>query len=195
MELCKIEDEDIIKFLTKKTSQRVLTLESASWLYTLARKAGEEKSICLEIGSGIGCSGIIIATAIKEKVGKLISIDSFLAPPDKSSSLWGERPWGPEVFRNNLKRFDIDPILIIGNSTEIVPLFKDKSFDLIWIDGCHEYESVKKDILNSIPKLKEDGILCGHDFRSAPDVPSNCVKKVVKKIFGDNFKVMGGRVW
>jgi len=192
----KLENEDVRNFILEKQSTNFLSSISATRLYALAKKAGERKSTCLEIGSGYGCSGVIIGTAIKEKGGKLISIDSFLTPPHyfigdkKNKESWNERN-----YRKNLKRFGIKPILIIGNSIEIVPLFRDKLFDLIWIDGGHKYKIIKKDILNSIPKLKEGGILCGHDFRSMPDVPENHVKTAVREIFGKNFKRIGGRIW
>ena len=38
-----------------------------------------------------------------------------------------------------------------------------KSFDLIFIDGLHVYEQVKKDIINSLNFLKEGGIILCHD--------------------------------
>jgi len=192
-------EEDKRRFIEEETRQTMLSLGAAAQLHVLAKKVGRRKSICLEIGSGIGASGKIIGMAIKKKNGRLFSIDSFLIPPRFLKEWGGKLSWGPEVYRKNLKRFGIDPIIIIGNSIEIVPLFKNKFFDLIWIDGCHEYKIVKNDILNSIPKLKKNGILCGHDFRREPDVPSNGVKTAVKEIFKDNFwlpkGVQGGRIW
>ena len=38
-----------------------------------------------------------------------------------------------------------------------------KKFDLIFIDGLHEYQQVRKDILNSIKCLKEGGFILVHD--------------------------------
>ncbi len=37
-------------------------------------------------------------------------------------------------------------------------------FDVIFIDGLHEYEQCQKDCLNSIKQLNEDGIILFHDF-------------------------------
>ncbi len=39
-----------------------------------------------------------------------------------------------------------------------------EKLDFVYIDGNHEYESVKKDINNYYPLLKENGLLAGHDF-------------------------------
>jgi hypothetical protein len=57
----------------------------------------------------------------------------------------------------------------------------DELYDLIYIDGSHTYEDVKKDILNSKQKLKQGGYLSGHDFNSKnPDV-----KKAVFEFFDE----------
>ena len=37
-------------------------------------------------------------------------------------------------------------------------------FDVIFIDGLHEYEQCQKDCLNSIRQLNDDGIILFHDF-------------------------------
>lgn len=38
------------------------------------------------------------------------------------------------------------------------------NLDFVYIDGCHEYEFVKKDIELYYPKIREGGIIGGHDF-------------------------------
>lgn len=45
-----------------------------------------------------------------------------------------------------------------------LPLMKENSFDIIFVDADHTYEPVKRDILNSIPLLKDGGIICGDDL-------------------------------
>lgn len=48
-----------------------------------------------------------------------------------------------------------------------IDLFKKlKQLDLIFIDGNHEYESIKFDCEFWYPRLKKDtGIICGHDYK------------------------------
>jgi predicted O-methyltransferase YrrM len=36
--------------------------------------------------------------------------------------------------------------------------------DLVFIDANHSYDYVKKDIIKYTPKLKENGLLTGHDI-------------------------------
>lgn len=47
--------------------------------------------------------------------------------------------------------------------------FSDNSYDLIYVDGCHIYEQVKRDLINYMPKVKTGGFICGHDY-PFPDV-------------------------
>ena len=43
-------------------------------------------------------------------------------------------------------------------------MFKDNSYDFIYIDPDHKYESVVKDVELYLPKLKKGGIIGGHDY-------------------------------
>lgn len=42
--------------------------------------------------------------------------------------------------------------------------FEDNSLDAVFIDANHEYESVKQDLELWYPKVKSNGIFCGHDY-------------------------------
>lgn len=54
----------------------------------------------------------------------------------------------------------------------------DGFFDFVFIDACHEYESVKEDITLWLPKVRSGGLLCGHDISMAG------VKKAVVDVLG-----------
>ena len=49
-------------------------------------------------------------------------------------------------------------------------------FDLVFIDGLHHYEQVKKDINNSLSFLKKDGVILLHDC-----LPSNVFDQAVPR--------------
>jgi hypothetical protein len=51
--------------------------------------------------------------------------------------------------------------------------------DMVFIDGDHEYEAVKRDILNARKMLKPGGILCGHDFSDAHPGVMKAVRELV----------------
>jgi hypothetical protein len=53
-----------------------------------------------------------------------------------------------------------------GYSHELVDEFEPAYFDFIYLDGCHLYESVKKDIECYVRKVQPEGVLGGHDYIS-----------------------------
>ena len=50
-----------------------------------------------------------------------------------------------------------------GPSAEMCNFVSDASVDLVFIDANHSYENCKEDILSWLPKVREGGILSGHD--------------------------------
>lgn len=79
-------------------------------------------------------------------------------------------------------------IPIKGYSYDVADQLPNNSMDLIFIDADHSYESVKKDIAAYTPKLKDNGILSGHDI----DYPG--VNKAVRELIKD-FDVGPNNVW
>ena len=79
-------------------------------------------------------------------------------------------------------------IPIKGYSYNVADQIPDNSMDLIFIDADHSYNSVKKDIEAYTPKLKDHGILAGHDI----DYPG--VNKAVHELIKD-FDVGPNNVW
>lgn len=83
-----------------------------------------------------------------QPVGPYTGKDMKLA---KSKALEALRP-----YRNRLR-------LIERATTAAAALFDDGTFDFVFIDASHDQASVEADIAAWHPKLKRDGILCGHD--------------------------------
>lgn len=55
-------------------------------------------------------------------------------------------------------------VLVRARSTEAAKTIEDGSLDFVFIDGAHDYESVKEDINAWYPKVRKGGILSGHDY-------------------------------
>lgn len=53
--------------------------------------------------------------------------------------------------------------------------------DFVYTDAAHDYENVKADILAWLPKVRENGIIAGHDYYS----PTPGVIQAVDEIFGE----------
>jgi hypothetical protein len=68
---------------------------------------------------------------------------------------------------NNIKNWNIDCITLYkgDSSTNLNNL--DISFDMIYIDGDHSYDGVKSDLKSSFLKVKNGGLICGHDYVSS----------------------------
>ena len=65
--------------------------------------------------------------------------------------------------KNKLKKYKNWEI-IQSFSKDASYLFNDQTFDFIYIDAAHDYNSVKNDIFFWFPKLKNEGVLAGHDY-------------------------------
>lgn len=75
-------------------------------------------------------------------------------------------------------------------SLEARHLFQDKSLDFVYIDGMHDYSSVYCDICAWLPKVKDGGLIGGHDFSDAfPDVP-----RAVREVF-ETFRTYEDTSW
>ncbi len=51
-----------------------------------------------------------------------------------------------------------------SDNQEIIDRFEDKTFDVIMVDGAHEYDAVLEDIRNWWPKVKDGGIMLLDDM-------------------------------
>jgi predicted O-methyltransferase YrrM len=83
-----------------------------------------------------------------------------------------------EVFLKNIEpvKDKITPIKAL--SWDGANHYKDNSLDFVFIDAAHDYESVKKDINAWLPKIKNGGVIAGHDYAWCDDV-----KKAVNEFF------------
>lgn len=77
-------------------------------------------------------------------------------------------------FKRNLKTIGVWEMIkpVKAFSTEAAMKFRklDRKIDLLFIDGGHDYRSVKADILAWKDFVKRDGMIVFHDYSSIPDV-------------------------
>ena len=139
-------------------------------------------AIFIEIGAWKGKSAVFMAEEIK-KSGKNIefyTIDLFEYTPEYNQyKKKGDNHSFYEEFMENinpLKDF-IKPIK--GKSFEEANNFQDNSIDFLFVDGDHSYKGVKKDLESWFPKIKNAGIIAGHDYTE----PSCGVKMAVDQFF------------
>ena len=86
------------------------------------------------------------------------------------------------------KKIGIDPVS--GGNIRISSdnFFKNNQdkFDLIFIDGLHQYEQVKRDVYNSLKFLNDNGVILLHDC-----MPSSFMRQAPKR----SSNIWNGDVW
>lgn len=147
----------------------------------------------VEVGSWLGHSAIYLATWLKA-IGKrafVDCVDTWAGGEDpvilKSIEQLGGTDNVFSTFMGNVYQSQLQDIInpIKASSTEAAALYPDNSIDVVFIDADHTYEAVLADIKAWYPKVKEGGIIAGHDFSFNPDFPYPGVTKAVLEFFQD----------
>lgn len=98
-----------------------------------------------------------------------------------------------KVYESVVERFKNDDRVIILRlkSVEAAQTFPDESFDWLYIDGAHDYKSVKADFNAWKNKVKVGGLLMGDDYLWAPEL-KHPVRRAVNEFIDQNrnFKVI-----
>lgn len=69
-------------------------------------------------------------------------------------------------------------VLAVGFAHDVCQFVADGSLDFVFIDGMHDYESVKQDIEDWTPKVRKGGIVSGHDYYESKSGKLGVVKAV-----------------
>jgi len=87
-------------------------------------------------------------------------------------------------FFNRLDLFQDRIILLWMDSLKAAQQVKDNSLDFIYIDANHYYQFVLANIVAWTPKVKDGGIISGHDYGYGEKERGFGVKKAVNDCFG-----------
>ena len=93
-----------------------------------------------------------------------------------------QNPYSLEAVRDLLKKFEKNVHLIQGNSNKVLKKIDMGKIDYVFLDGGHEYNTVKNDLDNCIEVIKKGGtILCDdYNLGSAPGVKKAIDEFVLK---------------
>lgn len=171
-------------------SERELT-----WLAQQAREISSRgSSVFVEIGTWKGRSARAIGDNLLDG-SYLWCVDAY----DTRSDLIDSATRGEAVFneaQSNLRDLVARRQVLLRRWDSAVA---SKSFsqasikpDFVFIDGSHDYESVRGDINAWLPLLRDGkSVLCGHDYGVYPGVG-----RAVKEAFGNSFEtVKGTSIW
>lgn len=107
----------------------------------------------------------------------LYSVDPWLSfpTPETAESFYLETQQRLAKFRERSQ-------IIRTTALDAASYFQDNFFDFVYIDSSHTYEDTQAELIAYWPKMKPNGLFCGHDY-------ANCegVKKAV-----DEFALLHG---
>jgi len=101
--------------------------------------------------------------------------------------------WASTLLHNlTLNQLFPKPIsLFLGTSGNAADMLYRGAADVVFLDGSHDYASVRHDISQWRPCVRDWGRLAGHDY----DDNWPGVKQAVDEAFGQNVRVKHGNVW
>lgn len=135
-------------------------------LYTEMVQKFPSGSKFVEVGSWKGKSAAYMAVEIINS-GKDIEfycVDTWGGSKEHQKEFDLENLY--DIFLNNMGPVENNYIPMRTTSILGSEKFGDRSLDFVFIDASHEYEDVKNDIISWLPKVKNGGILAGHDYTS-----------------------------
>ncbi len=165
------------------------------WLASQAK----QHELIVEFGSFLGRSTRALAD---NTAGRVYALDDWAGLRDQE--------WEPAVLKQLTEDFEknmhigfclhlkdhidsgkVIPITVNHSNPELLPeeWLDGNKPDMIFIDGDHKYESIKRDLVTSQKRLRPGGLLCGHDF----NWPG--VKKAVEEELTDFQIAPGTSIW
>ncbi len=130
--------------------------------YDLIRNIGPKKIV--ELGTHKGTSFFSMCQAVKDGQLRtaLYAVDTWKG--DKHSGFYDESVYLEvnKIIKAYYRKLNIRLIRLTFN--QAVKRFRDKSIDLLHIDGLHSYEAVKNDFDIWQAKVKDEGIIILHDI-------------------------------
>lgn len=167
-----------------------MSIPELAWL---SDQAAQRQRI-VEIGSYLGRSTVVMGRSTS---GEVWAIDDFRGVRDTNFSNTNNVPLLPDTFPEfqknvsqlaNVKWIRADHSDFSALPAEWVRGSDSEKPDMVFIDGSHKYDDVKRDILAWKQRLAPRGLLCGHDA----DWPG--VQQAVAELL-PQAQVVAGTIW
>lgn len=120
----------------------------------------------VEVGCWVGESTSYWAKAVRGKENaRVYAVDWFRGNPNTALDEVAHDDDIYSIFKNNMQEVGVADLIHVFymKSLDAADLVRDKSIDIVYIDACHDYFSVRDDIKAWLPKVRDGGIICGHD--------------------------------
>ena len=148
----------------------------------------------LEIGAYTGESTAIFCQNFKT----VVTVDPFLDDYDGSDRVCSEGVPMSAIYAEfcaRMSRYNNYELIKKKSDDAIQELMNNPvvhCFDVVYIDGMHQYEQVKKDILNYRDLVRKGGFVAGHDYGGGW---VGYVDKAVNEIYGEPDVVFNDTSW
>lgn len=152
-------------------------------LYDFLAQELKNNDIFVEVGGFLGKSASYIArrtTDLRKDVTIIVVDNLFGVAEPAFADVCGSVQ--AKTILDNFEAVGIETRchLLTMPSPQAANVFADNSLGAVFIDGNHDYEPAKADILAWWPKIKPGGYMCGHDYCAT--FPG--VIRAVTEIFG-----------
>lgn len=171
---------------------KIVPLEErdAKALEKVAQMVLKEGMMVVEVGSWTGMSTSILAKTVVDYHGSVFAVDHWRGNEGVSASYDFAKVYDVySIFKRNMISLGIWDIVhpLVMDSQTASQIFANGILDLVFIDADHRYEYIKKDISSWLPKLRNGGILCGHDCEGYYSEYSGEVKRIINEHLGDDY--------
>jgi predicted O-methyltransferase YrrM len=155
---------------------RHIFMMSSVWHLTKGKPRADFQ--ILEIGSWVGASALSFAQGLElhnNIQGTITCVDAWKPFFNREThnddvyvkmeqALSSEAAY--QLFTHNINTLPktITCQHLRGQTDTILPLLRENTFDIVFIDADHAYTPVLRDIKNSLALVKDGGIICGDDL-------------------------------
>ena len=140
----------------------------------------------VEVGCFRGKSLACVSDIILKSDLRVLAVDPFDIVDNPEYVEPGVETRKTGMYEDFVSTMDLcgiqNQVFVETGLSEIVAYNIHDEFDLVFVDGNHDYEPVKADIDAWGPLIKEGGILCGHDWDEKGASWPGVHKAVVEKL-------------
>jgi hypothetical protein len=178
---------------TAETIHGWMTRRELEWLYATAGDL-PPGGTWVELGVWKGRSLFTVAMGLPRD-SRLVAVDHF-APITTTLPFVPTRSWVYDHFQVVLTavkrlRSDLQIDVRHDDTAGSAAHFADGTVDVVFIDADHSGWGLARDVAAWLPKLKADGLLCGHDFSDGfPEL-----QRIVNEMFPDRRIVSETSIW
>lgn len=155
-----------------------------------------ESGVIAEIGVALGDFSDFLLDTLQP--ARFVAFDIFTL--HEVPVIWGQQSTALlrgmphlDFYKERIARRGDQVTIEVGLSEEMLARYPEDSFDMIYIDADHDYESVKKDAELAARKLRTDGTLIFNDYTlyNHTGSPYGVVQAANRLIVDGNWRVIG----